>query len=54
MYMRTLEDLRLAIRTAYLHCKTGRMVLLAPDSTRLCSSRFMISVRVIRRACPAT
>ena len=34
MYMTTLEDLRLAVHTASLHCKAGGMVLLAPDCTR--------------------
>jgi hypothetical protein len=34
MYMTTLEDLRLAIRTASVHCKPGGLVLLAPDCTR--------------------
>jgi SAM-dependent methyltransferase len=34
MYMTTLEDLRLAIRTAAVHCKPGGMLLIAPDCTR--------------------
>jgi trans-aconitate methyltransferase len=34
MYMTTLEDLRLAVRTAYLHCNPGGVALLAPDCTR--------------------
>ena len=34
MYMTSLEYLRLAVRTAYVHCKRGGVALLAPDCTR--------------------
>jgi SAM-dependent methyltransferase len=34
MYMTTLEDLQLAVRTAAVHCKPGGLVLLAPDCIR--------------------
>ena len=34
MYMTSQEDLRLAIRTAAVHCRPGGAVLLAPDCTR--------------------
>lgn len=34
MYMRTEEELRQALETAYLHCRSGGAVLLAPDCTR--------------------
>lgn len=33
-YMTTIEDLRAAIRTAFVHCRNGGAVLLAPDFTR--------------------
>ena len=34
MYMTTLEDLRRAIETAWVHCKPGGAALLVPDCTR--------------------
>ena len=34
MYMRTEADLRQTLETAYLHCRSGGAVLLAPDCTR--------------------
>lgn len=34
MYMTTLDDLRLAMQTAYVHCKPGGAVLFAPDYVR--------------------
>jgi SAM-dependent methyltransferase len=33
-YMTTLDDLRQAIETAYVHCKPGGVALFAPDCTR--------------------
>lgn len=33
-YMTSLEDLRMALATAYLHCRPGGAVLVAPDHTR--------------------
>lgn len=33
-YMASLEDLRLAIETAYVHCKPGGVALFAPDHVR--------------------
>ncbi len=34
MYMTTLGDLRLAIETAFIHCRPGGVALFAPDFTR--------------------
>jgi SAM-dependent methyltransferase len=34
MYMTTLDDLRAAMRTAFVHCRPGGAVLLAPDAIR--------------------
>ncbi|MGE0539979.1 MAG: trans-aconitate 2-methyltransferase [Dehalococcoidia bacterium] len=34
MYMTTLDDLRLAIETAYLHCRPGGVAVFAPDHVR--------------------
>lgn len=34
MYMTTLEDLRAALETAYIHCKPGGMALFVPDHDR--------------------
>lgn len=34
VYMTTLEDLRKAIATAFVHCRPGGVVLLAPDHVR--------------------
>ena len=34
MYMTSEQDLRMAIETAFLHCKPGGVALLAPDHTR--------------------
>jgi SAM-dependent methyltransferase len=34
VYMTTLDDLRLAIETAYVHCRSGGMALFAPDHVR--------------------
>lgn len=33
-YMTTLDDLRQAVETAFIHCKPGGMVLLVPDHVR--------------------
>jgi hypothetical protein len=33
-YMTTLADLRLALRTAFVHCRAGGTVLVAPDHVR--------------------
>jgi hypothetical protein len=33
-YMTSLDDLRQAIRTAYLHCRPGGVAVFAPDHTR--------------------
>lgn len=33
-YMTTLEDLKAALETAFIHCKTGGMALFVPDATR--------------------
>jgi SAM-dependent methyltransferase len=34
MYMTTLDDLRLAIETAYFHCRPGGVAVFAPDHVR--------------------